>query len=336
MLGFDSLFMYFFLVKLVANKIMIDTSRSINSFYGFNLPSSLISIMSFLNRFKSTEDYRQIVGDYDFPCVYYSTETVRELMNSNNSCQSTQENSHSLYLGRYDKTPLELFPIFNLRMDGIHYGYVVHAPELGESDYHMAEYAPAEFTPASLIGLNTFEGFNYFLNEAKEQIRELNPSFLYKFETQILVPIQEIFETTRNSISNADKSNFSIPYNWKMMPTLDGLGVLAPNDAFTSSKIQAISEILDDVLAQIDHLVEAGYPASALILARDFYWKADFTTFLAISSGLKKIYRALGRESLVKEVDRELSYRSTSHLTYSGPPIDDSYDDEDLDRERDE
>jgi hypothetical protein len=312
---------------------MTDNSRSIDSFYGFNLPSSFTSIMSFLNTLKSTENYDQIVGDYDFPCVYYSTEIARELMNSNNPCQSTQENYHSLYLGRYDKTPLELFPIFNLRIDGIHYGYVVHASELGELDYHMAEYAPAEFTPVSLIGLNTFEGFNYFLNGAKEQIRELNPSFLYEFETQILAPIHEVFEATRNFVSDTNRNNVSIPYNWKTMPTLDGVGVLAPNDAFTSSKIQAVSDILDDVLAQIDHLLEAGYPASALIIARDFYWKADFTTFPAISSGLKNIYRALGRENLAKEVDRELSYRSTDHVSYSGPPIDDSDDDKDVDEE---
>ena len=40
---------------------------------------------------------------------------------------------------RYSQTPPELFTFATLGVDGVHYGYVIHAPELPAEDYPVGE-----------------------------------------------------------------------------------------------------------------------------------------------------------------------------------------------------
>jgi hypothetical protein len=59
---------------------------------------------------------------------------------------------------RYDSTPCELFPFGWPGVDGVHYGYVVHAPELQLPDYPVGHYCPADSDGVVVKGKCTTEG----------------------------------------------------------------------------------------------------------------------------------------------------------------------------------
>jgi hypothetical protein len=58
---------------------------------------------------------------------------------------------------RYQQTPPELFPIAMTGVDGGHFGYLIHAPELALSDYPIARFEPMDGNGAYLLGASTFE-----------------------------------------------------------------------------------------------------------------------------------------------------------------------------------
>ena len=59
---------------------------------------------------------------------------------------------------RYQQTPPELFPFARLGVDGVHYGYVIHAPELSPEGYPVGEMCPMDFDEGVfLVGNTTLE-----------------------------------------------------------------------------------------------------------------------------------------------------------------------------------
>jgi hypothetical protein len=58
---------------------------------------------------------------------------------------------------RYQQTPPELFPIAGTGVDGGHFGYLIHAPELAPCDYPIARFEPMDRNGAHLLGASTFE-----------------------------------------------------------------------------------------------------------------------------------------------------------------------------------
>jgi hypothetical protein len=58
---------------------------------------------------------------------------------------------------RYPSTPPEMFPIAAMGVDGVHYGYVIHAPELSAADYPLGHLCPMDAEGVSLLGMNTLE-----------------------------------------------------------------------------------------------------------------------------------------------------------------------------------
>jgi hypothetical protein len=52
---------------------------------------------------------------------------------------------------RYTQTPPELFPIAATGVDGGHFGYVIHAPELVASDCPIARFEPMDSGGAYLL-----------------------------------------------------------------------------------------------------------------------------------------------------------------------------------------
>src|SRR3712207_6249361 len=53
---------------------------------------------------------------------------------------------------RYQQTPPELFTLAHMGVDGVHYGYVIHAPELPASDYPIGEMCPMDDEGVFLVG----------------------------------------------------------------------------------------------------------------------------------------------------------------------------------------
>jgi hypothetical protein len=58
---------------------------------------------------------------------------------------------------RYQQTPPELFPLAMTGVDGGHFGYLIHAPELALSVYPIACFEPMDSNGAYLLGTSTFE-----------------------------------------------------------------------------------------------------------------------------------------------------------------------------------
>src|SRR5579862_8573328 len=57
----------------------------------------------------------------------------------------------------YPQTPPELLPIATTGCDGDHYGYFVHAPELGLADYPIGNLCPMDSDGFTLQGKSTPE-----------------------------------------------------------------------------------------------------------------------------------------------------------------------------------
>jgi len=73
---------------------------------------------------------------------------------------------------RYQQTPPELFPIAGTGVDGGHFGYVIHAPELALSDYPIARFEPMDGTGAYLLGASTFEAVETEISTSMRDAQE--------------------------------------------------------------------------------------------------------------------------------------------------------------------
>src|SRR5688572_28711137 len=97
-----------------------------------------------------------------------------------------------LYLGpdrRYQQTPPELFPIGGMGVDGVHYGYVFHAPELRRDDYPIGELCPMDSDGVFLVGSDTRTAFENLISTSLsywlEQEEEFEPEALALYRERV-------------------------------------------------------------------------------------------------------------------------------------------------------
>src|SRR3712207_4947917 len=90
-------------------------------------------------------------AEYGFPVPEAFVTVVRVAVDA---CRGRDEEFGSFYSDiadlyltpdcRYQQTPPELFPIGRMGVDGVHYGYVLHAPELGQEEYPVGQLCPMD------------------------------------------------------------------------------------------------------------------------------------------------------------------------------------------------
>jgi hypothetical protein len=259
------------------------TKQSLSDAFGFAVPSALVEIILIAWRECNSEDDISCFYDDAFGGFWFGAAELR-----------------------YTQTPAELFPVGTMGVDGVHYGYVVHAPELDQSDYPMGELCPMDEGGVFLLGTNTIDGFSNLLSDPldyaeldEESIRRIK--LLGERLGVCLEPGESAarYGPDGNGIAIVP----AVPEGWHHLQTMDGIGVLAPRDQFEDRAILAT----DRYRTPWQHYVSAaeqasrrGFHGTALAYVREAYWRhwTDDGARGSLIGRMAEEYAALGRPSL--------------------------------------
>jgi hypothetical protein len=242
--------------------------------------------------------------------------------------------------GRYFHTPLELFPFGGNGCDGIHYGYVIHAPELQLNDYPIGEFSPMDGTGVSLIGSTTRAAFECFISETLAYYDEcLDLSDVNEvLKKELIVDLARTLMITPTPTTI--RQNYEtpiipdVPDGWHYEPSGDGVGVLAPKAAFApdtltlqtwsfdprrSDDLYYVPQDTAGALNAAKLALNQNYPATALFILREAYWRdPDGDVFAAAVELWQHTYFELGRPLLAQAVLQELPERLALKQAMSG------------------
>jgi hypothetical protein len=204
--------------------------------------------------------------------------------------------------------PPEFVTFGDLGFDLIRVGYVMPAPELGWTDYPVAQKWPGNDGVIQL-GANTRSGLEFLISRSLRWFRD-EPGWMQEVidkgrealgrlaEALAIEPDPDLGVETR------DPCSFDVPSGWRHEESDDGIGVLAPEAAFADRDpvVADFDEPLEPVLDDATRLLDAGYPASALVGLKDtFYYSAE--RFLELKPLWARAYRDLGRPQLAEALD---------------------------------
>jgi hypothetical protein len=213
------------------------------------------------------------------------------------------------YLGgeelRYQQTPPELIPFASQGVDGVHYGYVIHAPEIPQSDYPIGELCPMDDDGVLLCGENTniaIENLLSFQLETNDYSNEVHRDFIKELHKYKIKASKLKANRMYDKNGNGKKVKPLIPKNYKHIPTMDGIGALAPIDTFSKTKL-AVYEISDinifeKFIIYSEEAINKGLYGDALYYLKELYWNnwTENNKINIILGLLEKTYRALNRE----------------------------------------
>ena len=220
---------------------------------------------------------------------------------------------------RYQQTPPELFPIATSGVDGGHFGYLIHAPELALSDYPIACFAPMDSNGAYLLGASTFEAVeteisaNMRYAQEEDDWQSSPASFDWWPEVSARLARLGIVPDPSKAGRNYDDGHGkpvmpTVPEGWHYVPSSDGAGVLAPAAQFHPTFPHSLDDRPNPTLvldAALRHAAEH-FPATALWLLRECYWR-NWPPNIGICRAMSDAYVSLGRPSLAAVVDRRIA-----------------------------
>ena len=166
----------------------------------------------------------------------------------------------------YPSTPPELFVFGAPGVDGIHYGFIVHVP--GRAPYPLAAFNP--MTPEC-------------------GVRALGAA----------LPSQRLASTPVFD-PNWPAIEPVVPPGWRYRPSSDGVGVLAPAEAFGAlpsvdvNCLNTVSQVEDAATLAL----QQGYPATGLWILREFIANCDAASAGTALRLMAQTYRALARPLL--------------------------------------
>jgi hypothetical protein len=272
-------------------------------------------------------DRESLTASFGFPVPPAFVTLLNALCHDCGSAEAAfervDESLHWLLRGedqRYPQTPPELFPIAGSGVDGGHFGYVIHAPELAASDYPIARFEPMDSGGVYLLGTSTFEAVETHISTALlyEQQHGWPSTLSFEWWPGVRIRLRHLgidpdpAKANRN-YDGGDGKPVVPPVldGWRYVPSSDGVGVLAPASkfhfAFAHSMVDRpnVSLVLDVASRHAaDH-----FPATALWLLRECYWHtypAAAADTSALCRAIIDSYRSLGRPSLGAVVERRI------------------------------
>jgi len=257
-------------------------------YFGFAIPHSLASLLDRTRAIKTVSwesSSQQETGDLD---LY---------------------DALGFYLTRNDfryggKTPPEVFVFGHMACDGVHYGYINHAPELESDDLPVGYCSPMDSEAISFVGADIRTAIEALLwskiqyDEDKRDMvmavgKELGITLSQeRFDSQYIIP--------------------RVPSGWLHAMTADGIGVLAEKRHFGS--YEQVMELppyhikeQEAVFESAVNALESG-PALALVHLRELRWSSTIYDHDQehIDDLMKQCYRRLGREALCAQLDIEM------------------------------
>src|SRR5262245_14230490 len=215
---------------------------------------------------------------------------------------------------RYQQTPPELFPIATTGVDGCHFGYVIHAPELATSDYPIAGLEPMDRVGAYLLGTSTFKAVETLLST--RILYEKRP-FSHEWWPEVSTRLSRL--GIEPALAKAIRHDCerkpvvpTVPDGWKHIPSSDGIGALAPATQFHAAPLHPMEEQPDvgSVLDVASRHAADHFPATALWLLRECYWRTwteQGNDTIALCRAIIDSYHSLGRPSLAAVVTRRIA-----------------------------
>jgi hypothetical protein len=280
---------------------------SLSSAYGFPIPPLFAKFIHCTVQLRAKPEYQSISDEWDLIAFLVNGYVGRVLLKTSDS-------------GRYFHTPPELFPFGSNGADGIHYGFVVHAPELEQSDYPIGEFAPMDDTGVTLIGNTTKTALECLLSEALE-IEESGKRSLIDELAQTL-DLSTAPEKVREDYTTPIQ--LYIPSGWYFEPSGDGIGVLAPSSFWSPNtptietwEFETIERGIErpDVDRAIEEVQRAfydEYPATALFILRELYWRDPGLDLLEmIAPWWQRAYEELNRSCLAEAIRQQLTEQRT-------------------------
>ncbi|MGH8880378.1 MAG: hypothetical protein ACRD0P_24000, partial [Stackebrandtia sp.] len=112
---------------------------------------------------------------------------------------------------------------------------------------------------------------------------------------------------------------FVVPHGWRHEAGKDGIGVLAPSDAFAAegplvADGDPSSSLFDLALADAAEMLDAGYPATALLGLKDSFVNAPTESFAELRPLWARAYRDLGRPRSAQRLDTMAPTYDTGNL----------------------
>lgn len=189
---------------------------------------------------------------------------------------------------RYESTPCELFPFGHTCVDGDHYGYLVHAPEMPADDYPVCHFCPMDSDGVITKGRGTCDGLMLVMSFwGKSRLHPDHP----RWETAL----KNLPEKFGEEIDVANV--ISIPRGWRFQPSSDGVGVLAPGALFSSNEVAALDKYgpVEPYLHAAAAALRQGHLATALYYLREGFWFNFSNHPFALCELLCEVYEALNR-----------------------------------------
>ena len=212
---------------------------------------------------------------------------------------------------RYPLTPIELFSFGWSGADGEHYGYLIHAPELNQTDNPIVEYGPMNDFGMNLIGKDTQSGLEGLLSLVLEFEYA---KALHKHNE--LSAILGLYPSMEKASWYQNYRTFAplVPEDWRYEPSSDKVGVLAPAEKFSPEHDIAIAQLNyrqkphhilpQEILETAQNFLSEGYPATALAIIRECYWqRSDADNYSQYAPLWQQAYIDLDRQLLADTVD---------------------------------
>jgi hypothetical protein len=259
--------------------------KGLSNIFGFRIPETFASVIKALYKYGSGDSKKCNACFAEATGFYFAGED-----------------------SRYPQTPPELFPIGTMGVDGVHLGYVVHAPDLEASEYPIGEICPMDSDGVIFVGGDT--------REALENLMSFEISYKPKESECIRLvsdalgmrPRAEKAKRRYGIDGRGLRIEPAVPQGWKYVPSSDGIGVLAPQDTFTPGEIRILDldESADMYLHEARRALDREFPATALYYLREGYWRfwTDKGKNTTLSVPMIEAYHALGRPTLAKIVKR--------------------------------
>jgi hypothetical protein len=295
----------------------LPTRESLSKEYGFEVPDAFVTVVRLATEGESQAPKGGLRGLFagiraparkqdEDPALFY--EDVCNLILKPNF--------------RYQQTPPELFPIGNMGVDGVHYGYVIRAPEIPMPDYPMGQLCPIDGDGVQLLGRDTREAFENMLSFGMESRRECEDEFepgeIKAFRRRVAAISSALQISPHPSKAsrrygpggNGQPVLPEVPIGWRHAPTSDGVGVLAGSELFGADGLTMPDP--NDPSAFVDQgqrALETGFPAAALAYFREGYWHCwtDQEWVQPLAQRMSECYRRLGRPSLAEVLERNVA-----------------------------
>jgi hypothetical protein len=260
---------------------------------GFSLPQKLVDILAaFADRFGGPRAGMAKLAEYLGSDHFVHVDSARD----------------------YEQTPAEFFPFLATGGGGIHYGYLVHAPELQQEDHPVIDYDPGG-RYVRYCGNTTAEGIETIISwlHADEGFADIDIPFLNSIGIFPAAEKKERAFYSNYSYDDLVGLPLSMPDGWSFRMTYDGVGVLAPGELFgADDRSWDFASSIDDMTAEAQRCIDQGFFASALYHLRQAWWlkhgDSSREKLRQTRDMMVKVYRLMGRDAFARTLEEEYKW----------------------------